>query len=641
MDKIIVLFKTHLDIGFTDYAKHVVDNYMEKYLPNAVRVARELRDEEEGFIWTTGSWLIEKYLEENEDRDLLIDAIEHGEVRWHGLPFTTHTELMDGELFQYGLGISKKLDHRFGKQTIAAKMTDVPGHTKAMIPYLVKSGIKFLHIGVNPASTRPDVPVLFRWRADTGEELIVMYNNDYGELTEIGNSKTAVCFAHTGDNSGPQSADQIKEIYKRLHEKYPEAKLCPGTLEDVAEVAIKETGLPVIRAEIGDTWIHGAGTDPKKISQYRALLRLKTSASPEEMERLYKNLILIPEHTWGLDEKTYLGKTSEIGCIQGEHEYFIREDFERVRHTEKFQMMEASWEEQREYVNIAVESLAGKEKNRASLAIAEYKRDPVDILGYEEMNLNQDFTINGYLVQINQYGAICKLEHEDVIIANANHLLGNIVYEIFSQEEYDRFREQYMTSDETWAIEDFGKTGVEKAVKKYQKYQAGNIQVFRKDSELVIKIAMPNVTTSQHGGFEVADMKIIFGKTSIQFDFAWFGKKANRGPESYWIEFSPIGKVTGVHKMGTWINPEDVVDGGNKRLHAVDEGVRIDNVVIRTLDSPLVNIGEPSLLNFSNEPVCLDEGVHVNLYNNIWGTNFPMWYDENARFRFGICWEKN
>lgn len=75
MNKIIVLFKTHLDIGYTDLAKNVVENYMENFLPNAMRVAKDLREEEEGFIWTTGSWLIEKYLEESEYRDLLIDSI--------------------------------------------------------------------------------------------------------------------------------------------------------------------------------------------------------------------------------------------------------------------------------------------------------------------------------------------------------------------------------------------------------------------------------------------------------------------------------------------------------------------------------------------------------------------------------------
>ena len=111
--KVIVLFKTHLDIGFTDMAEHVVENYITHFLPNAMKVAKQMRGEKERFIWTTGSWLIQKYLEEGEKREYLEDAIRHGEVRWHGLPFTTHTECMNKELFEFGTQISRKLDERF------------------------------------------------------------------------------------------------------------------------------------------------------------------------------------------------------------------------------------------------------------------------------------------------------------------------------------------------------------------------------------------------------------------------------------------------------------------------------------------------------------------------------------------------
>jgi hypothetical protein len=34
----------------------------------------------------------------------------------------------------------------------AAKMTDVPGHTRVIIPLLAQAGVKFLHIGVNHMS---------------------------------------------------------------------------------------------------------------------------------------------------------------------------------------------------------------------------------------------------------------------------------------------------------------------------------------------------------------------------------------------------------------------------------------------------------------------------------------------------------
>ena len=83
----------------TDFADNVVKRYMKEFIPNAMRIAREMRGEKERFVWTTGSWLIQKYLEEGENKEMLEDAIRHGEIRWHGIPFTTHTEVMDESLF--------------------------------------------------------------------------------------------------------------------------------------------------------------------------------------------------------------------------------------------------------------------------------------------------------------------------------------------------------------------------------------------------------------------------------------------------------------------------------------------------------------------------------------------------------------
>ena len=53
-----------------------------------------------------------------------------------------------------------------------------------------------------------------------------------------------------------------------------------------------------------------------------------------------------------------------------------------------------------------------------------------------------------------------------------------------------------------------------------------------------------------------------------------------------------------------------------------------------TLDAALVAPGEPSLLNFNSDLPRLAKGAHFNLYNNVWGTNFPMWYEDDAQFRF-------
>jgi hypothetical protein len=168
INKVIVVFKTHLDIGFTDLAENVLRKYRESFIPQAVDLAMKVNTrEKKRFVWTVGSYLIYHYLSSPdvscENRDKLEKALRPGFIRWHGLACSTHTELHDEALLDFNLSLSKELDARYGQKTIAAKMTDVPGHTVSMIPNLEKAGIEYLHIGVNPASRMPEVPRLFVW----------------------------------------------------------------------------------------------------------------------------------------------------------------------------------------------------------------------------------------------------------------------------------------------------------------------------------------------------------------------------------------------------------------------------------------------------------------------------------------------
>jgi len=127
-----VVFKTHLDIGFTDFARKVVARYMKDYIPGALELAEKTRLSPNRFVWTTGSWLAYRFLEDadRKRRKMMEAAIEADDFHWHALPFTTHTEILDPELFRLGLEFSRRLDRRFGRKTITAKMTDVPGHTR-------------------------------------------------------------------------------------------------------------------------------------------------------------------------------------------------------------------------------------------------------------------------------------------------------------------------------------------------------------------------------------------------------------------------------------------------------------------------------------------------------------------------------
>jgi len=653
-----VIFKTHLDVGFTDFAQRVIDNYFISYIPQAISLARELREQDtsERFIWTTGSWLIYEYLEQAApaQRREMEQAIQAGDIAWHALPFTTHSENMDPDLFRFGLSLSRELDQRFGKRTIAAKMTDVPGHTRAIVPLLAEAGVQFLHIGVNGASTSPDVPPVFVWHDPSGAEVIVMYHKgSYGDLMMVPGLDDAIYFAHTGDNKGPQGADQLRDTYTALKTLFPLTQAQASTLDHfAARLLTVRDSLPVVTEEIGDTWIHGVGTDPTKVRQYRALLRLRqdwisrgiTAAS---LHKFHRRLLLIPEHTWGLDVKTHLG----------DWRHYAAAEFRAARGGENYQKMEASWEEQRAYLTQAVDGLPNQvlqEEARTVISHLSPQRpdqsqyeplpDPANTL--ETTHFKFSFDPKG--------GFINALVHKATGREwfGTHNPLAQFWYQTFSAEDYKRFYRQYNKNKRytyMWAIPDFTKPGLEETNAESRTFLptltwAG--QRRETDGEathLLLLYGMPEESWQLYGAPRSLALEITFPQDSpqVMFDLQWFDKAVCRMPEAAWLSFDP--RVRDSHawrldKLGQWISPLDVIRDGNRHLHAVWQGIRCEDrgerLEINTLDAPLVSPGQPSMLNFTNRQPDLRLGMHFNLCNNLWGTNFPMWFEEDARYRF-------
>ena len=55
---------------------------------------------------------------------------------------------------------------------------------------------------------------------------------------------------------------------------------------------------------------------------------------------------------------------------------------------------------------------------------------------------------------------------------------------------------------------------------------------------------------------------------------------------------------------------------------------------VQLLDAALVAPASSPFMPFQPAPPDLTQGVRVNLYNNKWGTNFPMWWEGSVAFRF-------
>lgn len=639
MKKIIVLFKTHLDVGFTDLSANVVEKYNKIYIPQAIRVAEELEALgcREGFTWTTGSWLIDQYRRQASAEELAVfdRAVMKKQIRWHGLPTTMHSEAADRELFRYGLSISKKLDEHFGVTTVGGKFTDVPGHTRAIVPLMAEAGVEMLHIGVNPASTAPDVPMYFRWLdVQSGCEITVMYNKgDYGEFSHLPGTETAVYFAHTGDNCGPSSSEHILSVYRKLHEDYPDAEVTAGDLSDLA-IALRESKpyLPVITSELGDTWIHGAGTDPKKLSRFRAMLRLAREASEEEREILYRSLIMVPEHTWGLDEKTWLNDTKN----------FSREDFMTAKNAsdelgDKYRHMEESWAEQRAYVTRAAEALPdGETKKKAEKLLAEYRCDRPDFEKLDKLEGNCA-SVGEWEIAWNDAGVLVSIVKNGTVYADEAHHAAEFLYQAFTEEEVEDFKDRYLKPHMRniyWAVHDFGKVGCAYATDGHCDAASVLRGAYRDGEKVVFDLTVKGDASEKYGC--AAEMSLTLSSCSegLLFDFAWYDKPAFRNPEALWLGFSFTEPLTAVQKLGSDIHPLDVVSLGNRELHASDGKLTFGRFTLENVDSPLISVGKPCVYSFRNEIPDTSRGIYANLFNNQWGTNFPMWCEGDARFRF-------
>src|SRR3984893_6590763 len=194
--RVLVMFKCHLDVGFIDTQAAVIRKYFEQHFPKAIQVAQTLRRSgEDRYVWTTGSWLLYEYLEQagSEERKRMEQAIVAGDIAWHALPFTWQTELLNRSAIAGAIGFSKSLDRRFGRKTTGAKMTDVPGHSRGLIGALAENGVTFLDIGVNSASTPPDVPGAFIWKDPNGASVVMIYHRlEYGGVVQLPESDLAV-----------------------------------------------------------------------------------------------------------------------------------------------------------------------------------------------------------------------------------------------------------------------------------------------------------------------------------------------------------------------------------------------------------------------------------------------------------------
>jgi hypothetical protein len=447
---------------------------------------------------------------------------------------------------------------------------------------------------------------VFRWRAPDGSEVVVMYQKSYGATHFPEGFDEGLSFAHTNDNMGPQSVPQTAETYRDMARHYPGVAVQASTLDAFGALMWeRRTEFPVVDIELGDSWIHGAGSDPQKIKRFLALQRLYDQFATEgltpERQAFGRGLTMVAEHTWGVDIKSYLRDTTA----------WDRKDFGALRKSDyRFAYAEASWAEQRAYLDEAVAALGEPDRERALAADA-----------------SEDVAANGWRVERGPNGDVMSITAPDgqSLVGTDGSLLG-YRYESYDARDVDAHMDSYLTHREEWAILDHAKPGLEHA-------KTARSAAFAPGPDGLMDAA----AHAELGAPARVDYAFrALDATRIEISVRMINKPANRMPEASFVTFTPADAGEWQFlKMGLWQPARRVAPMGGGQLQAVS-AVRGNGFEIAPLDAPLVAPAGSRFFPFEKAPPDFSAGIRFNVHNNKWGTNFPMWWEGDFAARFVV-----
>ncbi|MGA2034638.1 MAG: hypothetical protein ABSG68_20515, partial [Thermoguttaceae bacterium] len=738
VEEVVVVFKTHFDIGYTDLARNVVAKYRTSMIDNALAVCDEAKamPPEHRFVWTLSGWPMEQVLwpgQTPERRGRIVEAIRDGRLAWHALPASLHTESLDLEDLVRGMEFSSRLSRQFGLPLPRdAKMTDVPAHTWVLATILKHAGVEFMHIGCNGGSSMVEVPQLFWWEGPDGSRVLTMYSGDYGTGLKPPADwphKTWLALIHTGDNHGPPTADEVRGLLQLAAREVPGVKIRLGRLSDFSDAILKENPtLPVVRADLADTWIKGIMSMPvetklarnvrPEIAALDALgtllpawgVRLPANRDPPgtPVAAAYEGSLLFGEHTWGFDAKNCprlygkaweqaraAGKYARLEESWGEKAAYIRKaaDLTRAATTADLQALARSvrvagprivvfnplpWPRDgiatvrllpgtsyglkdaatgqtvpcqqevgtlsflardvpalgyRTYVPTTSTPLVPREEDASRRSVTSTgedasRRSVTSTLENSLFRLRLD-PVRGVVASL-----VDKRSGREWVDSASKYGLGQYVYERFDADEAAAYVKAYCRNLAPWVFQDFAKSSLPPAK------DVPHVTASPKNFRLSISrgplrtIATMRAAAGRDVPHDVT-LRVTLAADQPYIDVEWqvTDKKADPWPEGGWLCFpmkidQPRFRLG---RLGSVTDPaKDIVRSGNFDTFCLNTGLNVvggdsSGVGLCPIDSPLVSLGYPGLYRSSRTFEPRQPLVLVNLFANVYGTNFQQW----------------
>ncbi len=587
-------------------------------------------------------------------------AIKAGGITWHAYPSNNEPESGDASLLLGGIDAVHRLDDKFGMpHKIVMSQRDVPGVTRSIVPLLRSKGVVAFSEGANGAFTSPRLPLLFNWSDPASGHSILYLNHPsgYGEDQEDGDDAwqrerihrhrrrllsladtvslagfdDALIFAFRGDNGGPQTVEQALANTASAQSLFPNANVIGSTLDAFVKALMQHgtSSLPIVDAEVGDTWIYGLQADPVKTKLTRLMLRERTAAIAANpalavdpaVSNMTRYLVKLTEHTFG---ETHGRFDEHVGWSNHNLMATLRAD---TALGQKYRNYSASWSEQRGYADSALDALitpndatGASKRLHDSIQAALAAASPFSIMPQPGFRRVHDLDPHGNGSVKLPNGCVVAISHAPVAISsvkcvtdtqdteggyktqsvNALAPIGKTLfqyrYQSLNDSDFTKFRAEYATTNERA----YGKNnltndtcadttmGCAVSVEWGTELNAA----FVRNSSLLLQIGFDKSAAHiQYGAPEMVWMEISpslspstssmdgSSKLRIEVDLQTEHKTPTRIPEWQMLSFTPCGgsnnsgaTAVSVDKLGSSIDALNVVPAGGVHLHSVGEG---------------------------------------------------------------------
>ena len=313
-----------------------------------------------------------------------------------------------------------------------------------------------------------------------------------------------------------------------------------------------------------------------------------------------------------------------------------------------YKTIEKSWAEQREYIAKAVSNLNSEHKAEAEAVLSSLLPEKMQ----ELPNGTEDFeavTCGKWCFKLNKLGGIGKLTYDgDAVIKENKNAI--IEYHSYCEKDYNFWLQNYsrdLDLTRKWAIGDFARPLLKYVKGKYPvgRFQYKAVKTVLDDSneknpKIYVNLKCDEKLCNELGA--PRDIQIVYSLTEsgLQIELSWFGKDANRLTEAIYMHLTPANGKFKLNKLGDMVDPYSVLSKGGKNLHAVSSALLEtgkNSYQFINFDNPLLSPGKGKILEYDNKIEDIEKnGFSYVLYDNVWGTNFPLWYENNAKFKFSI-----